>query len=44
MEKIAEMVGFSSAEQLRRAWQRFEGTNPTDRRRSNSVIDRNEFE
>ena len=44
MEKIAEMVGFSSAEQLLRAWQRFENTNPTERRRSNGVIDRNEFE
>lgn len=37
MERVAEMVGFSSAEQLRRAWQRFEGVNPTDHRRSNGA-------
>ena len=43
MEKIAEMVGFSSAEQMRRAWQRFEGTNPTERRRSNGAVDMDEF-
>ena len=30
MKVVAEMVGFSSAEQLRRAWQQFEGTVPTD--------------
>jgi transcriptional regulator GlxA family with amidase domain len=34
MEVVAEMVGFSSAEQMRRAWRRFEGINPTDRRRA----------
>jgi transcriptional regulator GlxA family with amidase domain len=34
METIAQMVGFSSAEQMRRAWQRYEGVNPTERRRS----------
>lgn len=34
MEAIAEVVGFSSAEQMRRPWQRFEGTNPTDQRRA----------
>ncbi|MEO7937513.1 MAG: helix-turn-helix domain-containing protein [Burkholderiaceae bacterium] len=33
MEVVAEMVGFSSAEQMRRAWQRFEGVNPTDGRK-----------
>ena len=33
METIAEMVGFTSAEQMRRAWQRYEGVNPTERRR-----------
>jgi AraC-like DNA-binding protein len=27
------MVGFSSGEQLRRAWRHFEGTNPTSSRR-----------
>ena len=34
MESVAEMVGFSSAEQMRRAWQRFEGMNPRDQRRA----------
>lgn len=34
MEAIAEMVGFSSAEQMRRAWQRFEGVNPMEQRRA----------
>ena len=34
MEAVAEMVGFSSAEQMRRAWQRFEGVNPTEGKRS----------
>jgi transcriptional regulator GlxA family with amidase domain len=31
--RVAEMVGFSSGEQLRRAWRRFEGTNPVEARR-----------
>lgn len=31
---VAEMVGFSSAEQLRRAWKRFERATPTHLRRS----------
>ena len=31
--RVAEMVGFSSEEQLRRAWRRFEGTNPAEARR-----------
>lgn len=30
MKAVAEMVGFSSAEQMRRAWQQFEGVNPSD--------------
>ena len=34
MEVVAEMVGFSSAEQMRRAWHRFERANPTDQRRA----------
>jgi transcriptional regulator GlxA family with amidase domain len=34
MKSVAEMTGFSSAEQMRRAWQRFEGTNPTDGKRA----------
>lgn len=34
LERVAEMVGFSSGEQLRRAWQRFEGTNPASSRRN----------
>lgn len=34
METIAHMVGFSSAEQMRRAWQRYEGVNPTDLRQT----------
>jgi transcriptional regulator GlxA family with amidase domain len=33
METIAQMVGFSSAEQMRRAWQRYERLNPIERRR-----------
>ena len=33
MERVAEMVGFSSGEQLRRAWQRFEGSSPSATRR-----------
>jgi transcriptional regulator GlxA family with amidase domain len=33
LEQIAETVGFSSAEQMRRAWKRFEGNNPADLRR-----------
>jgi transcriptional regulator GlxA family with amidase domain len=31
--RVAEMVGFSSEEQLRRTWRRFEGTNPAEARR-----------
>ena len=31
--RVAEMVGFASEEQLRRAWRRFEGTNPAEARR-----------
>jgi transcriptional regulator GlxA family with amidase domain len=31
--RVAEMVGFSSGEQLRRAWRQFEGTNPVEARR-----------
>ncbi|NMM26830.1 MAG: helix-turn-helix domain-containing protein [Glaciimonas sp.] len=34
MKVVAEMVGFSSAEQMRRAWQQFEGTIPTEGKRS----------
>ena len=34
MEVIAQMVGFSSAEQMRRAWQRFERVNPTAQRKA----------
>lgn len=34
VERVAEMVGFSSAEQMRRAWKRFERIAPTDLRRS----------
>ncbi|MEO6898167.1 MAG: helix-turn-helix domain-containing protein [Caldimonas sp.] len=37
MERVAEMVGFSSAEQMRRAWLRFEGINPSDRRRTTNA-------
>jgi transcriptional regulator GlxA family with amidase domain len=33
LERVAEMVGFSSGEQLRRTWQRFEGSNPASSRR-----------
>jgi transcriptional regulator GlxA family with amidase domain len=33
LERVAEMVGFSSGEQRRRAWRHFEGTNPTSSRR-----------
>ena len=33
LERVAEMVGFSSGEQMRRAWRRFEGANPADARR-----------
>ena len=33
LERVAEMVGFSSGEQMRRAWRRFEGTNPAEARR-----------
>ena len=36
LERVAEMVGFSSGEQLRRAWRRFEGTNPADERRKHA--------
>ena len=31
--RVAEMVGFSSGEQLRRAWRRFEGSSPVEARR-----------
>jgi transcriptional regulator GlxA family with amidase domain len=31
--RVAEMVGFNSGEQLRRAWRQFEGTCPVDARR-----------
>ena len=34
MKAVAAMVGFSSAEQMRRAWQQFEGTIPTKGKRS----------
>jgi transcriptional regulator GlxA family with amidase domain len=39
VEHIAEMVGFSSAEQLRRAFHRFERARPTDLRFSSSRPD-----
>lgn len=32
MERVAEMTGFGSAEQMRRAWRKFERTCPTDAR------------
>jgi len=32
MERVAEMTGFASAEQMRRAWKKFEQTRPTDAR------------
>lgn len=34
LDRIAEMTGFSSAEQLRRAWRRFQRATPSDARRS----------
>lgn len=34
LNQVAEMVGFSSAEQMRRAWKRFERVTPTHLRRS----------
>lgn len=34
MEAVAQMVGFTSAEQMRRAWQRLEGRNPIEHRRA----------
>ena len=34
VERVAEMVGFSSGGQLRRAWRRFERTRPLDLRRA----------
>lgn len=33
MDRVAEMVGFSSAEQMRRAWKQFERSTPRDARR-----------
>ena len=32
MERVAEMTGFASAEQMRRAWKKFEQTRPIDAR------------
>ncbi len=32
LERVAEMTGFASAEQMRRAWKKFEQTRPTDAR------------
>jgi transcriptional regulator GlxA family with amidase domain len=32
MERVAEMTGFASTEQMRRAWKKFEQTRPTDAR------------
>jgi transcriptional regulator GlxA family with amidase domain len=32
MDRVAEMTGFASAEQLRRTWKKFDGTRPTDAR------------
>jgi transcriptional regulator GlxA family with amidase domain len=32
LDRVAEMVGFSSAEQLRRAWKRFEPATPARHR------------
>lgn len=32
MERVAEMTGFASAEQMRRAWRKFERTRPIDAR------------
>lgn len=37
LERVAEMAGFSSAEQMRRAWRRFEGRNPVDARRASAA-------
>jgi len=38
------MVGFASAEQMRRAWQQFEGTVPTDGKRSVKATQAEEVE
>ena len=35
MERVAEMAGFTSTEQMRRAWRKFEQARPADRRRAN---------
>jgi transcriptional regulator GlxA family with amidase domain len=32
LERVAEMTGFASAEQMRRAWKKFEQTRPADAR------------
>jgi len=37
LERVAEMSGFASAEQMRRAWLKFEGVRPTDARPSRRV-------
>ena len=34
--RVAEMVGFSSGEQLRRAWRQFEGSSPVESRRKHA--------
>jgi len=34
MERVAEMAGFTSAEQMRRAWRKFEQTPPAGRRQA----------
>ncbi|MCX7175201.1 MAG: helix-turn-helix domain-containing protein [Proteobacteria bacterium] len=34
MERVAEMAGFTSTEQMRRAWRKFEQTHPAERRRT----------
>ena len=38
MERVAEMTGFASAEQMRRAWRKFERTRPTDARAARRKI------
>lgn len=38
MERVAEMAGFTSTEQMRRAWRKFEQTHPTERRRASQEL------
>lgn len=42
LERVAEMAGFTSTEQMRRAWRKFEQTRPADRRRADPKDARNE--